>query len=231
MNLPLNSLIDRNDTTAVARYHMIQQQIRPWDVHGEAVLQALEAVRREDFVPPSHYAQAFMDVEIPLSDAADAPIMLSPKVEARMINDLDILPTDRVLEIGTGSGYSAALLSHVSHSVVSLEIDAELAEQARENLATAGCNNVTVRQANAVGDALAEGPFDVIVLSGSVEVLPEALLQHLKEGGRLGAIVGVAPVMRFTIATKTNGQLTVTTPWDTVAPRLSGFATQSRFSF
>lgn len=231
MNLPLNSLIDRNDSTAVARYHMIQQQIRPWDVHGDAVLHALETVRREDFVPPSHYAQAFMDVDIPLRAGDNAPVMLSPKVEARMINDLDILPTDRVLEIGTGSGYSAALLSHVCQSVVTLEIDAELAEQARENLQSAGCTNVTVRQANAVVDALAEGPFDVILLSGSVEVLPEDLLAHLKEGGRLGAIVGCAPVMRFTIVTKQNGATVITTPWDTVAPRLSGFATQNRFSF
>lgn len=231
MNLPLNSLIDRNDATAVARYHMIQQQIRPWDVHGEAVLHALDVVRREDFVPPSHYAQAFMDVDIQLGTGDASQVMLSPKVEARMINDLEILPTDRVLEIGTGSGYSAALLSHVSQEVVSLEIDAELAEQARENLASAECNNVVVRQANAVVDTLPEGPFDVILLSGSVEVLPEDLLAHLKEGGRLGAIVGVAPVMRFTIAHKQNGKVTVTTPWDTMAPRLSGFATQNRFSF
>lgn len=235
MTLPLNSLLDHNDATEVARFNMVQQQIRPWDVHGEAVLDALYTLRREDFVPPSHYHQAFMDVSIPLTEAPDALeqglCMFSPKIDARMINDLEIQPHERVLEIGTGSGYSAALLSRCAKEVVTLEINPELAETARENLESAGCTNVQVRVADGSSDALAEGPFDVIVLSGSVEVLPEALLAHLKDGGRLGVIVGRAPVMRFTIVAKQDGKLITTTPWDTVAPRLSGFATAPRFTF
>ena len=235
MNLPLNSLLDRQDATENARYNMVQQQVRPWNVDGESVLDALYTVRREDFTPPAHYSMAFMDVEVPLTDDVNAiaqgACMFQPRVEARMINDLDIQPTDRVLEIGTGSGYSAALLSKLAKEVVTLEINPDLADMARENLADAGCTNVSVRVADGSKDTLPEGPFDVILLSGSVEVLPQELLSHLKEGGRLGAIVGQKPVMHFTVATKQNGQVTTKTPWDIVAARLQGFALAPRFSF
>lgn len=235
MNLPLNSLLDRQDDTENARYNMVQQQVRPWNVDGESLLDALYTVRREDFTPPAHYSLAFMDVLVPLTEDVHAMeqglCMFQPRVEARMINDLDVQPTDRVLEIGTGSGYSAALLSKLAKEVVSLEIHADLAEMARENLADAGCNNVTVRVADGSKDTLPEGPFDVILLSGSVEVLPQELLSHLKDGGRLGVIVGQAPVMRYTVITKQNGQTTSTSPWDIVAPRLQGFATAPRFAF
>ena len=235
MNLPLNSLLDRSDDTENARYNMVQQQVRPWNVSQEAVLQALYSVRREDFTPPAHYGLAFMDVEVPLTDAADAVqqglSMFQPRVEARIINDLNIQPTDRVLEIGTGSGYSAALLSQIAKEVLTLEIHPELADMARENLAGAGCTNVTVRVADGAKDTLPEGPFDVIVLSGSVQVLPEFLINHLKDGGRLGAIVGQSPVMRFTVVTKNGQQITTKTPWDIVAPRLQTFAKAPAFSF
>ncbi|MEG2047407.1 MAG: protein-L-isoaspartate O-methyltransferase, partial [Comamonas sp.] len=180
-------------------------------------------------VPPASYELAFMDVEIPLGVGGQT--MLSPKVDARMANDLAIQPHERVLEIGTGSGYSAALLGKLAKEVVTLEINPELAEMARENLESAGATNVTVRVADGSKDLLAEGPFDVIVLSGSVEVLPEALLEHLKDGGRLGAIVGQAPMMRFTLVKRQGNARTVTEPWDMVAPRLSGFATAERFVF
>lgn len=235
MNLPLNSLLDRQDATENARYNMVQQQVRPWNVSAERLLEALYTVRREDFTPPAQYSLAFMDVEVPLNDDVNAiengECMLQPRVEARMINDLDIQPTDRVLEIGTGSGYSAALLSKLAQDVVTLEINPELADMARENLADADCTNVTVRVADGSKDTLPEGPFDVILLSGSVEVLPQALLSHLKEGGRLAAIVGQQPMMRFTLVTKQNCQTTTTTPWDLVVPRLQGFATAPRFTF
>ena len=235
MNLPLNSLLDRTDDTENARYNMVQQQVRPWNVSGEGVLDALYTVRREDFTPPAHYSLAFMDVLVPLTEEANAieqgHCMFQPRVEARMINDVNIQPTDRVLEIGTGSGYSAALLSKLAKEVVTLELNTDLADMARENLADAGCTNVTVRVADGSKDTLPEGPFDVIMLSGSVESLPQELLPHLKEGGRLSAIVGNSPVMRFTIATKQGGAITTKTPWDIVAPRLHGFATINRFTF
>lgn len=229
MTLPLNRPVDTSDTNATARYNMIQQQIRPWVVQDENVLQALHDVRREDFVPPAAYDQAFMDVEIPLGTGAQ--IMLCPKVDARMANDLAIQPHERVLEIGSGSGYSAALLGRLAQEVLTLEINPELAEMARENLQSAGAANVTVRVADGSKDSLPEGPFDVIVLSGSTEVLPEGLLEHLKDGGRLGAIVGQAPVMCFTLVKRQGKERIVTTPWDTVAPRLSGFARAERFVF
>ena len=235
MNLPLNSLLDRNDATENARYNMVQQQVRPWNVDGESLLEALQTVRREDFTPPAHYSLAFMDVLVPLTEDVNAIenglCMFQPRVEARMINDLNIQPTERVLEIGTGSGYSAALLSRLAKEVVTLELNLDLAEMARENLADAECTNVTVRVADGSKDTLPEGPFDVIILSGSVEAVPEELLSHLKEGGRLSAIVGEAPVMRYTIVTKESKGTTTTTPWDIVAPRLHGFATSNRFSF
>ncbi|MDR3004770.1 MAG: protein-L-isoaspartate O-methyltransferase [Acidovorax sp.] len=229
MTLPYNRPVDTSDAHATARYHMVQQQIRPWVVQDVRVLDALEQVRREDFVPPANYEQAFMDVEIPLG--VGEQIMLSPKVDARMANDLAIQPHERVLEIGAGSGYSAALLGRLAKEVVTLEINPELAELARENLQSAGADNVTVRVGDGASDLLAEGPFDVIVLSGSVEVLPEALLNHLKDGGRLGAIVGQAPVMRFTLVKRQGNERITTAPWDTVAPRLSGFARAERFVF
>ena len=235
MNLPLNSLLDRNDTTENARYNMVQQQVRPWNVDDNGVLDALYTVRREDFTPPAHYSLAFMDVEVPLSDDALAIeqglCMFQPRVEARMINDLEVQPHERVLEIGTGSGYSAALLSRLAKEVVTLEINADRAEMARENLTDAGCTNVTVRVADGSKDTLPEGPFDVILLSGSVEVLPKELLSHLKDGGRLAAIVGQKPIMRYTVVSKQNGDITITEPWDIVVPRLQGFATAPRFAF
>lgn len=235
MNLPLNSLRDRNDATENARYNMVQQQVRPWNVDGDSVLDALYTVRREDFTPPAHYNLAFMDVEVPLTEDTNANAqglcMFPPRVEARMINDIDVQPTDRVLEIGTGSGYSAALLSKLAKEVVTLEINSELADMARENLTDAGCANVSVRVADGSKDTLPEGPFDVILLSGSVEVMPQELLSHLKEGGRMGVIVGQSPVMRFTVLTKQNGQITSKEKWDIVAPRLHGFATLPRFAF
>ena len=229
MTLPYNYSGDTSDANATDRYNMIQQQIRPWVVQDVRVLDALATVRREDFVPPASYELAFMDVEIPLGVGGQS--MLAPKVDARMANDLAIQAHERVLEIGTGSGYSAALLGQLAKEVVTLEINPELAEMARENLQSAGATNVTVRVADGAKDALAEGPFDVIVLSGSVEVLPEALLEHLNDGGRLGAIVGQAPMMRFTLVKRQGTQRVVTEPWDMVAPRLSGFATAERFVF
>lgn len=235
MNLPLNSLLDRNNATENARYNMVQQQVRPWNVGDAGVLDALYTVRREDFVPPAHYSLAFMDVEVPLTDDAHAIAqglcMFQPRVEARMINDLEIQPHERVLEIGTGSGYSAALLSKLAHDVLTLEMHPDLADMARENLADAGCTNVTVRVADGAKDTLPEGPFDVILLSGSVEVLPQELLSHLKDGGRMGVIVGQSPVMRFTVVTKHNGHITPKEKWDIVAPRLQSFATAPRFVF
>ena len=220
-----------------ARFNMIEQQIRPWDVLDTQILQILTIVRREDFVPPAHKALAFVDMEIPLSKGGHASqTMLAPRVEARMLQDLAIQKHEKVLEIGTGSGYMAALLAHRAQHVLTLECDAALAQMAKANLDKAGIYNAEVRHADGAkllpADLLAQAPFDAIVLSGSVAQVPPALLDLLKVGGRLAAVVGDEPMMRFTLITKVADTSTSShQAWDTVAPRLQGFAQPSSFSF
>lgn len=214
-----------------ARFNMIEQQIRPWEVLDPNVLALLSTVRREDFAPLAHKALAFVDMEIPLGSAPNQ-VMLAPRVQARMLQDLAVRATDKVLDIGTGSGFMAALLGHQAASVLSLEVDPALAAQAQTNLQKAGVTNVTVRQADGSHGAAADGPFDAILLSGSVAEVPAVLLQQLSIGGRLVAIVGDEPMMRTTLITR-NGEnsWSTTEPWDCNAPRLSGFAEPSRFKF
>ena len=237
MNLPLNTSANTSDPVAQARYNMIEQQIRPWNVLDADVLDLLAVVRREDFVPPAYRSLAFMDIEVPLlGDDAEEAVrlghsMLQPRVEARILQDLQVKPTDRVLEIGAGSGYMAALLAARAERVVSLEIHPELAEMARENLRDAGVHNADVRQADGARDAIPDGPFDVILLSGSVAEVPSHLLALLRDGGRLGAIVGSEPVMRFTVTRRTGDRFETTSPWDTIAPRLVNFPEPSGFTF
>ena len=220
-----------------ARFNMIEQQIRPWVVLDADVREMLSVVRREDFVPLAHKALAFADLRIPLLQPAEAALqrghcMLEPKLEARFLQNLHVLPTDKVLEIGAGSGYMAALLAHRAQRVVTMEIQPELVKMARANLQRAGLTNVEVREADGASGLAAEGPFDVIVLSGSVAEVPPQLLSQLKLGGRLAAIVGFEPVMRATIITRTGEAVYRTDePWDTVAPRLAHFAEPSRFHF
>ena len=216
-----------------ARFNMIEQQIRPWEVLDGQVLSLLSIVKRENFVPLAHKALAFADMEIPLqSSGSKGQCMLAPKVEARLLQDADIKATDKVLEVGTGSGYMAALLAHQAASVLSFEIDPALAQIARSHLQNEGIVNVEVRQADGSHGAPADGPFDVIVLSGSVPDVPQHLLKQLKLGGRLLAIVGEEPVMRASVITRNGEQQWQTSePWDTMAPRLQGFPEHNRFSF
>jgi protein-L-isoaspartate(D-aspartate) O-methyltransferase len=214
-----------------ARFNMIEQQIRPWEVLDPEVLALLSTVHREDFVPLAHQALAFVDMEIPLG-SSPSQVMLAPRVQARLLQDLAVQPKDKALDVGTGSGFMAALLAHQAASVLSLEIDAGLAKQAQANLQKAGVTNVTVRQADGSQGANADGPFDVIVLNGSVAEVPAILLQQLTLGGRLVAIVGQEPMMRATVITRnTETTWTTTEPWDCNAPRLSGFAEPSHFKF
>ena len=214
-----------------ARFNMIEQQIRPWEVLDPQVLELLSVVRREDFVPLAHKALAFVDMEIPLGEGP-AQVMLAPRVQARLLQDLAVQKTDRVLDIGTGSGFMAALLAHQAAQVISYEIDPQLAAQARANLQAAGISNVQVRQADGSQGAPADAPFDVILLSGSVAEVPQGLLAQLKMGGRLAAIVGEEPMMRATLITRTaDQQWSTTQPWDCNTARLSGFAEPSRFRF
>ena len=214
-----------------ARFNMIEQQIRPWEVLDPQVLALLSTVRREDFVPLANRALAFVDMEIPLG-AAPNQVMLAPRIQARLLQDLAVQPGDKALDVGTGSGFMAALLAHQAASVLSLEIDTGLAAQAQVNLNKAGVTNVTVRHADGSQGAAAEGPFDVVVLNGSVAEVPAVLLQQLAVGGRLAAIVGQEPMMRATVITRNSETAwTTTEPWDGNAPRLSGFVEPSSFKF
>ena len=214
-----------------ARFNMIEQQIRPWEVLDPQVLELLSTVRREDFVPLAHKALAFVDMEIPLG-AAPNQLMLAPRVQARLLQDLAVQPSDKALDVGTGSGFMAALLAHQAASVLSLEIDSALAAQAQANLQKSGVTNVTVRHADGSQGAAADGPFDVIVLNGSVAEVPTHLLEQLSIGGRLAAIVGQEPMMRATVITRNSDtSWTTTEPWDCNTARLSSFAEPSRFKF
>jgi protein-L-isoaspartate(D-aspartate) O-methyltransferase len=220
-----------------SRFNMIEQQIRPWDVLDPQVLALLAASRREDFVPLAHKALAFVDMMIPLRGATEdamrlGQVMLEPKVEARLLQEVGPRAHEKVLEVGAGSGYMASLLAGMAQRVITLEIEPELVRMARENLQRAGMSNVEVREADGAHGLAAEGPFDVIVLSGSVSEVPAPLLQQLKVGGRLAAIVGGEPVMRATLITRTGeGSFTTAQRWDTLAPRLLHFPEPSRFHF
>lgn len=218
--------------TELARFNMIEQQIRPWEVLDPAVLDLLATVRREDFVPAAYRALAFVDTQVPLPGGA---AMLEPRVEARMLQELQLHRHEKALEIGTGTGFMAALMGHRAQQVFTLECDPALAAAAADNLRRAGVVNVKLRTVSAAEGARGlpgEAPFDAIVLSGSVAEVPRSLLQQLKTGGRLLAIVGDEPIMRARLFIRTGeAAWSATDLFDTVAPRLQGFDAGSRFTF
>jgi len=212
-----------------ARFNMIEQQIRPWNVSDPAVLEALSCVKREDFVPPAQKSLAFVDMAIALPGGQS---MLPPRVQARLLQDVAVQPTDKVLEIGTGSGYLTALLARQAQRVISLEINPEIADMARANLQRAGIQNAEVRVADGSKGAQVEAPFDVIVLGGSVAEAPQALLSQLKVGGRLVAIVGDEPIMHAQVVTRgSETSFTSIEKWDENAPRLLNFPQPDTFKF
>ncbi len=225
--------------TELARFNMIEQQIRPWDVLDPVVLDLLATMRREDFVPAAYRALAFVDTQVPLLPGAvataEGACMLEPKVEARLLQELRLQRHENVLEIGTGSGFMAALLAHRAMHVHTLECKPELARLAREALRRNGVLNATVHEVEAAAGArglAAEGPFDAIVLSGSVAEVPHGLLGLLKPGGRLVAIVGHEPIMTARLVTRgAQNAFAERDLFDTVAPRLLGFPEPGRFSF
>ena len=176
-----------------ARYNMVEQQIRPWEVLDGAVLQALLQVRREHFVPEAHRHLAFADLEIPLGHGES---MMQPKVEARIVQELRLSSADTVYEVGTGSGYLTALLARLAGHVTSAEIHDDLRDAAARRLAAANCRNVTLLAGDSARAPLGEGTFDAIVLTGSTPVLPDTFLARLRPAGRLFAVVGEAPVMQ-----------------------------------
>jgi protein-L-isoaspartate(D-aspartate) O-methyltransferase len=212
-----------------ARFNMVEQQIRTWEVLDQKVLDLLMSLKREEFVPRALRGLAFADLEIPLGYGE---VMLSPKVEARILQEVAPRPADSVLEVGTGSGYMAALLGSLAKHVVSVEIRTELKQMGEANLRAQGLRNVTVELGDAAHGWAAHAPYDVIVMSGSTPLLPDALLAQLKPGGRLFAIVGDAPVMEGQLVTcAAAGSYRVANLFETCAPLLMNAAQPERFIF
>ena len=181
-----------------ARFNMVEQQIRTWEVLDQRVLDLLFRLRREDFVPAQYRALAFVDMEIPIGHGEK---MLQPKLEARMVQGLAIAEKDRILEVGTGTGYMTALLAALGGHVYSVDIVPELTRAARERLTAHGVRNVTLETEDAARGWEVHGPYDVVVLTGSVPLLAESFRTSLKPGGRLLAVVGEPPVMEAQLIT------------------------------
>src|SRR5690554_1164817 len=226
MNVTALSEIER------ARFNMVEQQIRPWDVLDARVLQALFEVRRERYVPAPMQGLAFSDVELPLviNSVDTHETMLTPKVEARLAQELLLKPTDCVLEIGTGSGYQAALLAQLAQQVTSVEVDSKLAAFGAENLARNQVNNVTVETGDA-HEGWGTTEYDAILVTGSVPAVPDALKYQLRIGGRLVVVVGQSPVMTACRITRNSAaSFDTVTLFDTIIKPLRG-ATVTQFKF
>jgi protein-L-isoaspartate(D-aspartate) O-methyltransferase len=212
-----------------ARFNMIEQQIRPWNVLDQDVLDLLVVVKRENFVPAAYKNLAFVDTEIPLPGGE---AMFTPKLEARLLQEVQLKKHENVLEIGAGSGYMAALLAHKGRHVTTIEISPELKALAEKNLANAGVSNVTVELGNGAEGWAKGAPFDVIVISGALEVLPDAFLKQIKVGGRIAAILGEAPVMSANIITRVSDVAYDTVKvFETNVKPLKAASTLSRFTF
>jgi len=216
---------------------MVEQQIRPWEVLDQDVLDLLYTVPREDFVPPAYRNLAFTDMEIPLrKNAAEGERMWAPKIEARVLQEVAPRRSDRVLEVGTGSGYLTALLAHRAGQVCSVEVNPELAAFGKANIARHGVDNVQLQ----VGDGARgvvpgfpfEGPFDVILLTGSVPLMPRGVLEALAPGGRAFAVVGEAPVMTAKIFhCSAPGEVRTVELFETLLAPLANCERPSRFRF
>jgi protein-L-isoaspartate(D-aspartate) O-methyltransferase len=212
-----------------ARFNMVEQQVRTWEVLDPAVLDLLYAVPREEFVPQAYRKLAFADMEIPIGEGES---MMAPKMEARIVQELALRKTDRVLEVGTGSGYLTALLARLAGHVYSLEIRPALAAFGRANLERHGADNVTLEVADGARGDAKRAPYDAIVLTGSTPVLPATLKEQLAPGGRLFAVVGEPPVMVARLVTCTApGAYGSAALFDTVLAPLVNAERPARFQF
>lgn len=212
-----------------ARFNMVEQQIRTWEVLDQDVLDLLYAVPREEFVPPQHRALAFSDLQIPLGESQR---MWEPKLEARVVQELVVHKTDRVLEVGTGSGYLTALLARRAAQVVSVEINPRLAEFGRRNLERQGVDNVLLEVGDAARGWASHAPYQVIVLTGSTPLLPRAFLEQLDVGGRLFAVVGEPPIMSARLVVcNAPGAYSSTDLFETVLAPLRNAERPPRFRF
>jgi protein-L-isoaspartate(D-aspartate) O-methyltransferase len=214
------------------RFNMVEQQIRTWDVLDTDVLDLLHRLKRETFVPAAQTEFALMDVETPLTPVSTTAKMWQPRVEARVLQDIGLTGNEHVLEVGAGSGYMTALLASRSAKVTSVEIDPALANFAAENLRRANITNVSLHTGDASHGFAANGPYEVIVFTGSMEVIPEAALAQFKAGGKLFAIVGKAPVMHAKLLRKSaSNVITEKILFETVVAPLTNAAKAPAFVF
>jgi protein-L-isoaspartate(D-aspartate) O-methyltransferase len=211
-----------------ARFNMVEQQVRPWNVFDENVLAMLTNVKREEFVSPEYKAIAFSDVEIPLPGGQK---MLFPRVEARMLQELNLSKKDKVLEIGTGSGYVTAMLGKLTDFVYSIEINAKNKEFAVSNLTKAGIKNVSIIEGDGLNGLAAKAPFDKILIGGSLPVIPQTLKQQLKVGGHMVAVIGTKPAMHAVHITRVaENEFIEKQIFETIIDELTG-AHQNQFKF
>jgi protein-L-isoaspartate(D-aspartate) O-methyltransferase len=210
-----------------ARFAMIEQQVRPWDVLDPRVLEVMSSVKREDFVPAAHRQLAFADLPLPL---AHGESMLKPVVEGRLLQSLALDASEEVLEIGTGSGFVTACLAQLARAVTSIDIHADFIEAARTRLDAAGIGNVRLE----TGDALSWQPgrqFDAIAVTGAVATIPEAFISWLRPGGRMFVVRGNSPVQEAVRATRRGDALHIESLFETDIPYLRGAAPAPAFTF
>ncbi|QID16962.1 protein-L-isoaspartate O-methyltransferase [Nitrogeniibacter mangrovi] len=212
-----------------ARFNMVEQQVRPWEVLDQDVLESMLTVKREEFVPAQYRSLAFSEAEIPIGCGQ---IMLAPVIEGKILQAAQVKKTDAVLEIGAGSGYFAALLASRGDWVRSIEIEPELASLAADNLKNAGVENVIVEEGDGAEGWAARGPYDVIVVSGGMPMLPQAFKEQLKVGGRLIAFIGEAPLMVAKLVTcVSEGKFETVDLFENVVPMLKNAKRVDSFRF
>lgn len=212
------------------RFNMVEQQIRPWNVLDTGVLDILHVVKRERFVPSAYQRLALADTEIPLAGSTGAR-MFAPRIEARVMQALNIKPHEKVFEVGTGSGHMAALLGVHADHVWTMEINPQQAEAARVNLDRAGVTNVVVQTGNGLEGLPALAPFDALLISGALAEVPAALLSQLRSGGRLLAFVGQAPAMQVQLISRDGDKFTTKVLFETVVESLIDSAAKPAFVF
>jgi protein-L-isoaspartate(D-aspartate) O-methyltransferase len=213
----------------LARQNMVEQQVRPWDVLDQRILDLIGSAPREEYVPAAYRNLAFVDMNLPIGHGQ---VMMAPKLEARILQELDIGPKDRILEIGTGTGYFTSLLAALGSHVVSVEIIPELRDTARKNLTTRSVKNVVLELGDGARGWTSSTPFDVIVLTGATPVLPDTFLKNLALNGRLFAVVGRSPAMEARLKTRrANDHIDVRSLFETDIPLLINAYDQAKFAF
>lgn len=213
----------------LARHNMVEQQVRPWDVLDQRVLDLIARAPRDQYVPPKYRNAAYADLFLPLGHGQ---VMLTPKLEARMLQELEIDAKDRILEIGTGTGYFTSLLAAMGAHVYSVDIFPEFVESARARLAAQGVQNATLETGDAARGWDKHGPYDVIAITGSMPVLPEEFLKSLAAGGRLMAFIGKSPVMEAIRIRRVGGDgMERTSIFETDVPALVNAFEPAKFAF